>query len=443
MDNTNLVNISDSVLRFAQSEAMHSFGKIGVAVGAIFLLIVCIYYMISIMDGGKFQIKMLLPVLIFLLVCNFSWVSKPALAFCNAITGTAVKALASSKDGIMNTYSKGEAKTLIDLFWYMDERRDDEEYQQFLKEQEQEYLDVDNYVYSYKNASGNPKIEGVDEGGIKGAIQGVIRQEKKEALQSMDNSPKEKSYSLSRLTLTGMIASLIGWFAGLCALVLQALSIVMIALVVSFGPLTFAFAIWPGKGGTMLTWFLRMCQFSLYAPICMCIDVFILRLFIVLYTAENMQGTVFVVAMILASIVAFTSVPSIAAMIIEGAQGALSLSQGMQTITGVAGTAASVIGGAVAVTSPLGSIWGKNNRISNFAAGMQTRGISGFVSERRATGSWGAAARQILADGQQAHYFDRMGSNQQGGAGTAPSGPDGNSSGNERARRFSGTHPKK
>jgi uncharacterized membrane protein len=66
-----IINISSQLLDFVNDTCGKAFAEIGIGIGSIMLLFVVIYYITSILDGGKFQLKMLFPVFIYFLVCNF------------------------------------------------------------------------------------------------------------------------------------------------------------------------------------------------------------------------------------------------------------------------------------------------------------------------------------------------------------------------------------
>lgn len=431
-----VINVSEDLLSFVSGQTFDAFKAIGIGIGAIMLLLVVIHSMIAILDGGKFQMKMLLPLLIFFFVCNFSWVSAPVTSFTNTLTKAACQSFQGAKSKLLKDESDGHARDIGGLFWYKKKQKDNEKYAEYfkLKKMEEESgkisgdqganegIDMElaeeqrkKYFWNEVFNMGNP-IKALNKW-----VNNLIDKKNAELLASMDtdstsDESEEKTYSYLNLSFSGMCVSLLSFLANIISLALRSLGIVMTALVIAFGPITFAFAVWPGKGSMIVSWFLRICQFALYAPICMFLDVIILKVFILMYSgADGVMGTVMVLGVLLASVVAFTSVPSIASMIIEGAQGGISLSQGLQTLAG--GLTA---GGAV-VSTAWNGVMGQNNALGNFMSGLDIRGVTGFVSEAKAHGTVNAM-RQMCADGQRAHMFNYLGSNENGGAGNAPTG---------------------
>ena len=84
-------------LRDISKETANGFTQIGIGIASIFFLIVVFYYVASILDGGKFQIKMLMPLLIYLIVCNFNIVSQPVVSFTSTLTKSLCDACDSKK----------------------------------------------------------------------------------------------------------------------------------------------------------------------------------------------------------------------------------------------------------------------------------------------------------------------------------------------------------
>lgn len=136
----------------------------------------------------------------------------------------------------------------------------------------------------------------------------------------------------------GLVVTVLDWVAQLLNIALTALGAVMTAIVVAFGPITWAFAIFPGNGKTIGAWAIRICQFVLYSPIVALIQAFFTTC-LYMFTQGSMssslaEGSATVLAaagLILGLIAGLMSVPAIASMIIEGAQGAVTISQGLMT----------------------------------------------------------------------------------------------------------------
>jgi hypothetical protein len=150
--------------------------------------------------------------------------------------------------------------------------------------------------------------------------------------------------------LGGIVTELVNWIDNLLEVVIQAMGAVMTGVVVAFGPITWGFAVWPGNTRTLGAWAIRLCQFALYSPIvcliCHFFNMLIMDLCFglrsVFTTAGSISGVLeasesifMLLAMLLGLLACLMSVPSIASMIIEGAQGAVTLSQGLQTAAGM------------------------------------------------------------------------------------------------------------
>lgn len=157
----------------------------------------------------------------------------------------------------------------------------------------------------------------------------------------------------------------------------------MAGLIVAFGPITFAFAIFPGQGGTIKSWVIRLCQFSLWAPICALVDCFSYKIFDMLADAGAGSSVLMAIAVAICNLVALTSVPSIASMIIEGAQGAVSLSNGLQTMAGA------LTGGLTAAAGAGSAVVGKDNvqTVKDTLSGAHNAGVVGAVKDLSTSGN--------------------------------------------------------
>ena len=142
--------------------------------------------------------------------------------------------------------------------------------------------------------------------------------------------------------LLGIVAVIFSWICEFLGLALTCLGAVMTGIIVAFGPVTWSFAIFPGNQRVIGSWLIRLCQFALYSPIVSLINAFILTCLYKIGNAGGDGSLTMLMGILICNIVALTSVPTIASMIIEGASGAVSLSQGLQTAGAAAGTAASM-----------------------------------------------------------------------------------------------------
>jgi hypothetical protein len=297
------------------------------------------------------------------------------------------------------------------------------------------------------------KEENVSGGLISSAINSSVYTAKDNFAKSLDpsssnqdKSTSQKVFSSYQLTFAGLFAMLISWLVNIFALVLQAFGICLTALIVAFGPITFAFAIFPGKAGNMLSWFIRLCQYSLYAPIVSLLSVFFVELFVLMCNSgSGVMGFLLVISILIANFVLLLSTPTLASMIIEGASGAVSLSQGLQMLgSGLASAGSTVAGGYTLLA-------GKDNALSNFSSGLKQQGLGGFAKDAMKNGIGGAMGNTAnlghningQADASRADLLQAIqgmaggngkaagnaGNSDSGDLGSAPSGTAGGNSG--------------
>lgn len=366
-----------------------AFGAVGRGIGAIMLLVVVFYYISSILDGGKFQIKMLIPFLIFLFVCNFSWIAKPVTAFTDTITSSLMESCKTMNGNIKEKYNCKESATFNDMYnsMHQDEAKDTE---QLMKDLDANYEEATDFEEG--NKSENSETDPVPKG-VTGKIhyhvkKGIndwfakksIDSQKEMSIAGLDTDNSGKGFKPTTKNFTGLgwLSSIISFICKIMSFVLMAFGGVMTAIIVAFGPITWAFAIFPGQGSTIKSWFIRLCQFSLWSPICVLVDCFSVKLFDIMATAQGAGPILMAIAVAVCNLVALTSVPTIASMIIEGAQGAVSLSQGLQTMGHALTTSASILskGGKLAI--------GSDNAISRTKAGIAKQGISGIIRDKNA-----------------------------------------------------------
>lgn len=403
----------------------NGFCEIGKGIGAIFLLIVAFYYITSILDGGKFQLKMLLPLLIFLVVCNFSWISVPVTSFtdtlssslistCNEVRNTQLKnSNFESTDNYADMYNKNNASK-DDARLLEDKLNPDSDKDEYFKQVAKNYGGQAGY-WSNKANESNPSSDGVStntESGTKappepkgfgaravkrGAMSAVNQVNYDIQQESASNTNAKAAIGSKNMGIWGLVNSICSVICEILGVVLGALGGIMTAIIVVFGPVTWAFAIFPGSGGTIKSWFIRLCQFALYAPICALINSFCTIIFTSFANRPAGGSVLFAIAIAMVNILCLTSVPSIASMIIEGAQGAVSLSQGLQTLTSAAGVAGSALaaggkaGGAVIGKENLQALkdiktGAQNMGVAGLAKGMKAGGFKGMMSRARANG---------------------------------------------------------
>lgn len=394
----------------AYSEALAQVGK---GIAALFLLIVAVYYITSILDGGKFQTKMLIPLFIFIFVCNFSWIASPVTGFISELSGSIQTACQNAKNSQLAAMGSQPGNN-----------PDDVVRQELLKNGKNKEA-VDRLTGSEDDEEGGGGITGMGtkmvKRGVKsaanssmGAMIDQLSNEQAENQTDVDNEAERNSRrSPGEYTSKSIFSVIISFIADILRMVLSLFGAVMTAIIIAFGPITWAFAVIPGQAGTIKSWFIRLCQYSLWAPIVSLIDALTFSFFSGVAQGEIAIGFLLSIVVAVLNIVAFTSVPSIASMIIEGASGAVSLSQGLQA---VGAPAAAVAGMAMKGTKGLaGGIFnyaaakqGAGGALNSLKTGWQQGGgIGGFLgraAQMDASGhkaGFGGALKKTIIDGHR------------------------------------------
>lgn len=360
------VEISDDLIG-GSLEMAEGVGRIGIGIGAIMLLIVVIYYIITILDGGKFQMKMLIPLLLFLCVCNFGWVARPVVQFTTTLSRSITEVLMDKKHDLLNPQGSEGISTVNDHYvstHLEDDPTSGEGKDEELEENEQ------------GDEAGTTVADAKWKSMMKSAWKGITRLSAIRLISEFAvsaNSSTAENLTSERLSFSGILCSVMSWICSGVSFCLKIFGIMMTSVVVVFGPISFAFAIIPGRGANVVSWFIRICQFALFGPLCAFIDAFTVSAYLLLdSSAGNAMGFLMVFAITLANLVGLVSVPTIASMIIEGASGAVSLSQGLQTISGAAmATGGMVVSGTV----------GQANSFNNFMNGFKHKGLVGFIGD--------------------------------------------------------------
>lgn len=391
-------------------ELSEGIAHIGIGIGSLMLLIVIIYYVLSLLEGGKFQMKMLIPMLLFFVVCNFSWVAKPVLAFTTTMTETLVLGLNELRLNALNPDGSGEINNPNDH--YIANNLEDDPTNDSVENQPQNEED-----HQGNEASGTVG-ESSQDGFMRRFIDMFFNRSSKKVVDEFATTETPdviKKKTSERLTLTGVICQLMSWLASAFSYCLKIFGIMMTSIMIGFGPIIFAFAMIPGRGSNIMSWFIRICQFALFSPICAFIDAFTACCYSLLDSSLG-SSWLMVFALTIANLVGLLSVPTIASMVIEGASGAASLSQGLQTLGGATMTAGGILTAATV---------GKDNALNNFMEGFKHKGLVGTLSEVRNNGVSGAM-KNITEYGRGALY----GWNQQaGGAGSGGESPTGSAGG--------------
>lgn len=412
------VNLTTACLKAAQNAGIFkAFANIGVGIAAVMLLFVVVYYILAILDGGKFQLKMLFPLLLFLLIQNFGLVSTPVLKFTTQITSACAGSCQAAKQSLLE--SKG-ATDMMDLFYKS-------MYPDGLTQEEKETVEnlTGDYTTDESAQAGEDAAENDSHSSgffskigekIRWKFMQGVRSIEKACVMSVSTSADlndSASGSTEGITIyplsicfMGLFAAILSFICSAVAIALAAMGTMMTCIVVAFGPITWAFALFPGRQNTIMSWFIRICQFALYAPICYLVDALAAEVLSILFSASG-AGFLCLLAILIADIVCLTSVPTIASMIIEGASGAVSLSSGLQSIASAATTAGSL------GTTMLSLGAGNDNKLQNFFAGIKEKGLVGMGKDMFSKDANGkmqgvsGAFSSATAAGQKARGFGK------------------------------------
>ena len=406
-------------LRDISKETANGFTQIGIGIASIFFLIVVFYYVASILDGGKFQIKMLMPLLIYLIVCNFNIVSQPVVSFTSTLTKSLCDACDSKKEAIKNKNGCDAGATLNDMYMRSNENEANEISQKKVNSA------MDNGGEEEEDTGGSTWLgRRVKEGVVSSANKGSLNLQKETSIQGLDVDggstgngntrpikPTEHNFSFMQV-----FSGIVGFFAVIMSYILSCFGAVMSSLVIAFGPITFAFAVIPGQAGTIKSWFIRLCQFAIWSPLCALVDCLVTQLYDTLATASSLSGgcsIILPIALALCNMAVLASIPSIASMIIEGASGGASLSQGLHAISGGLTTAGGMLAGGAKM------IGGSDNALASLGAGFSAGGgIKGFASKAM-SGGFKSALNETVATGRNViHHRHGMGSGATGMGGS-------------------------
>lgn len=346
--------------------------NVGKGIGSVFILFVIFYYVSAILDGGKFQTKMLFPLLVYFAVCNFKFVSVPVVNFATTIQNACVSVCEGRKAGMLRDIAGGsETNNIFQAFMANAKNQEQQTAEQERLEKEmasydEAVLEIDEGDADISEAEADAKVRNKSvKGGSKSwfknlgsnignALKKVWMWQNEMIMKffflfipgSYDEN-KEANYQLMAWGVPGAIALILQWVTVAVSFAMKGLAAILIAIVVAFGPVTWAFAIFPGNQRVLASWAIRIVQFSLYAPIIALIDTFSVS---ILYSAASVAGAhgaagslLQLLGILICNLVALTSTPTIASMIIEGASGSVSLTGGMQMISGAVTTSAAMM----------------------------------------------------------------------------------------------------
>lgn len=339
------MDVSGPLLQQAGGIASHMV-SIGVGIASIFLLIVVFGYVTSILDGGKFELKMLKPLLIYLVVANFNLVSYPVTGFIRTLQRSVNESCSNSKMDILASVagvSSSDPNAPVNAwqaFMSKQSVANGVENNRFEKE-DARYQGTDDPVEDSDEDGSTTAPDSERKGGFLKNVGENIGQALSKRWDSVmikfaqDWSTVEKGFNYAGMWYKHgwafLACTVVQWICSLMTIVYTCFGAVLMSLMVAFGPLTFAFAILPGSSNAIKSWFIRLCQYSLYSPLVAIVDAFnvvILKTFLDVPYGANMLS---VMALLVCNIVCLASVPTLASMIIEGASGSMSLSGAMSS----------------------------------------------------------------------------------------------------------------
>ena len=339
-DSNKLFSVTRSVLEQG-SGMMGTFGNMGVGIASIFILIYVFRFGRQLIEGGKFSTQMLWPFVIYMLVCNFSWVSRPVSTFVSSIQGKCVQACYATN---------GTAKTIWQDF--MEQRED------YLNNLANERRQAEEDLATLEGNNDDITVEGAaDENGEKsvGILKGLgakIRVEivkaynwiKEHALESLSITNSVNVKSWINYGLAAVLCIILQWIATAVSIAMQSFGGIVVGILMAFGPLTWACALLPDNTGVIKSWFIRLCQFSLYSPICALINSFTFTIIRGLAQMDgSMSSCLLLFCILVCNILALFQVSTIASMIIEGASGGATIGAGAAAISQII-TAGATIG---------------------------------------------------------------------------------------------------
>lgn len=330
-DSNKLFGVTRTVLEKG-SGMMGTFGNMGIGIASIFILIYVFRFGRQLIEGGKFSTQMLWPFVVYLLVCNFSWVSRPVSSFVSSVQGKCVTACYGTN---------GTMKTIWQDFM---EQRDE-----YLANQQSQH---DEAMKALAQVDGDDTIDveeedpEAEEAGRKtGILKGLgakIRVEivkayewiRDKALQGFSITNNVAIRSWINYGAAAVLCIILQWLATAVSIAMQSFGGIVVGILMAFGPLTWAFALLPDNMGVIKSWFIRLCQFSLYSPICALINSFTFQICRGLAQMDGSTSSCLLLFCVLCcNIFALFQVGSIASMIIEGASGGVSIGAGVSAIS--------------------------------------------------------------------------------------------------------------
>lgn len=384
MGSSRVFSLSDKLLDFVSSEVADGISAIGGGIAAVMLLAVSLYFLGSMLQGTKFQLKMGVPVLLFILICNFTWVSKPATSFISRLSGTLVEEIGSKKQVIFNEGLGGNYEC-ADAYQYFAIRKHTQSFAARITGAVFGSSNIfirafDKLKARFIQQLRNPELDdgSLGDGGEETDGSGA------------DSEPIDIGLSKYDMSLMGLIALILNFVCNVVGVCVQCMGICLIAIHVALGPVVWAFSVFPGRAGNVISWFVRLCQYSLYAPLCALVNVFCVKMLVLIDTETGLLTMLVLVALLVCNIILLTSIPTLASMIIEGAQGSVSLSQGLQTMASTVSLMTTILmGNGAGVAMSLGKT------VSSASSGAEAAAGGGAPSLPSGGGASGAAGSAL------------------------------------------------
>lgn len=338
-----LLGVTDGVTKAMQS--------VGIGLASIFIMFVIFSSVHSILDGSQFQTKMLFPVVIYLLVTSFGLVTSTTKTVVSTIHKKANEACQS-----VRKESLGENTTLLQYYLNCASTKTDfsDAFKEKINKSADELAEYGGYMDPVNDRSSEtPKEEiasaqGGQAGnqndvneienekakrkGIAALLVGIKETIKREVVESFllwkDNGRGDKTLgTIMAGGFSWFIALLCQWVCSILSFVMSSWGAINIAILIAFGPITWAFAVFPNNLRTVGSWFIRLIQFALYSPIVNLIAAASFKILSAFASSATtgVGSALAILSVLVLNIFAMVNVPTIATMIIEGAQGSLSL----------------------------------------------------------------------------------------------------------------------
>ena len=337
-----LLGVTDGVTKAMQS--------VGVGLASIFIMFVIFSCVHSILDGSQFQTKMLFPVVIYLIVTSFGIVTSTTKTVVKTIHTKANEACLSVRKECLR-----ENTTLLQYYMNCASTKTDfsEAFKEKINKSADElaeyggFIDPDNDKSSgtvkediaspfggqagKENDVNEVENEKAKRKGIAALIVGLWESIKREFVESLllwtDTTKGKTLGTVMAGGFSWIVALICQWVCSILSFVMSNWGAINISILIAFGPITWAFAVFPNNLRTVGSWFIRLVQFALYSPIVNLIAAACFKILSAFASSATtgVGSALAILSILVLNIFAMVNVPTIATMIIEGAQGSLSL----------------------------------------------------------------------------------------------------------------------